>query len=116
MLGYLALGSHVPCVVSYHSDIVRQRVLGRLTAPVVRATLRRSAAILVASPQYLDTSTVLQPFRRTCHIVPYGFEPVARRGLIARRRRVAIAVRPTPRAGRRAAHRLQGVRVPSSGP
>jgi len=77
MLGYLALGSHVPCVVSYHSDIIRQRVLGRLTAPVVRATLRRSAAILVASPQYLDTSTVLQPFRRTCHIVPYGFEPVA---------------------------------------
>jgi len=77
MLGYLASGSRIPCVVSYHSDIVRQRVLGRLTAPMVRATLRRSAAILVASSEYLDSSTVLQPFRRTCHVVPYGFEPVA---------------------------------------
>jgi len=77
MLGYLASGSRLPCVVSYHSDIVRQRVLGRLTAPMVRATLRRSAAILVASPDYLESSSVLQPFRRTCHVVPYGFEPVA---------------------------------------
>ncbi|MEP6915478.1 MAG: glycosyltransferase [Acidobacteriota bacterium] len=76
MLGYLASGSRVPCVVGYHSDIVRQRVLGRLTAPIVRATLRRSGAILVASPHYLESSTVLQPFRRTCHVVPYGFEPI----------------------------------------
>jgi glycosyltransferase involved in cell wall biosynthesis len=44
---------------------------------MVRATLRRSAAILVASPDYLESSTVLQPFRRICHVVPYGFEPVA---------------------------------------
>jgi len=53
-------------------------VLGQLTAPIVRATLRRSAAILVASPHYLETSRVLQPFRRTCHVVPYGVEPIAR--------------------------------------
>ena len=77
MLGYLASGARVPCVVSYHSDIVKQRVLGRLTAPMVRATLGRSAAILVASPQYLESSTVLQPFRRTCRVVPYGFEPIS---------------------------------------
>jgi glycosyltransferase involved in cell wall biosynthesis len=77
MLGYLASASGVPCVVSYHSDIVRQRLLGRLTAPIVRETLRRSAAILVSSPQYLESSNVLQPFRRRCHVVPYGFEPIA---------------------------------------
>jgi rhamnosyl/mannosyltransferase len=77
MLAYLASGSRIPCVVTYHSDLVRQRVLGQLTAPIVRATLRRSAAILVASPDYLETSSVLQPFRRTCHVVPYGFEPIA---------------------------------------
>ena len=48
-----------------------------MTAPIVRTTLKRSAAILVASSQYLDTSSVLQPFRERCHVVPYGFEPTA---------------------------------------
>lgn len=77
MLAYLATGSGIPCVIGYHSDIVRQRVLGLAVAPILRATLARSAAILVASPQYLDSSRVLQAFREKCHVVPYGFEPVA---------------------------------------
>jgi glycosyltransferase involved in cell wall biosynthesis len=72
MVGYLAFGTSVPCVVTYHSDIVRQRVLRRLAEPIVRETLRRSAAILVTSPTYLATSDVLQPFRDKCHVVPLG--------------------------------------------
>lgn len=77
MLAYLTSGTSAPCVVSYHSDIVRQRVLRRLVAPIVTRTLARSAAILVASPQLIENSAVLRPFRHKCHLVPYGIDTSA---------------------------------------
>jgi glycosyltransferase involved in cell wall biosynthesis len=75
MLAYLTSGTSAPCIVSYHSDIVRQRTLGPLVAPIVHRTLARSAAILVASPQLRDGSPVLQQYRDKCHVVPYGLDP-----------------------------------------
>jgi rhamnosyl/mannosyltransferase len=78
MLAYLTSRTKAPCVVSYHSDIVRQRALGRFIAPIVNRTLARSAAIIVASPQVMEGSAVLRPFREKCHLVPYGLETVAR--------------------------------------
>jgi glycosyltransferase involved in cell wall biosynthesis len=77
MLAYLCSRTSAPCVVSYHSDIVRQRALRRLIAPVVTRTLARSAAILVASPQLIETSAVLRPFKHKCHLVPYGLDTEA---------------------------------------
>jgi rhamnosyl/mannosyltransferase len=74
MAAYLASGTSAPCIVTYHSDIVRQRMLRRMVAPIVRETLRRSAAIIVASPQVLDYSPVLEPFRAKCHVVPFGID------------------------------------------
>jgi glycosyltransferase involved in cell wall biosynthesis len=74
MLAYLLSRTPAPCIVSYHSDIVRQRVLRHLIAPIVTRTLARSAAILVASPQLIESSAVLRPFRQKCHLVPYGFD------------------------------------------
>ena len=68
------LHSRTPTVVTYHSDIVTQRLLGPLTSPLVNAALRRSAAILVTSPQYLDSSRVLERHRRKCHVVPLGLD------------------------------------------
>lgn len=74
MAAYLASGTRAACVVTYHADIVRQRLLRRLTAPIVNATLRRSAAIVVASPRLAERSPVLQPFRDKCHLVPFGID------------------------------------------
>ena len=74
MLAYLTSRATAPCVVSYHSDIVRQRTLRQLIAPIVTRTLARCKAILVASPQLIEGSTVLRPFRDKCHLVPYGID------------------------------------------
>jgi glycosyltransferase involved in cell wall biosynthesis len=76
MLAYLTSRTSVPCVISYHSDIVRQRLLRRVVAPIVNRALARCAAILVASPQLIE-STVLRPFAEKCHLVPYGLDTVA---------------------------------------
>src|SRR5579871_1475874 len=44
VLGYLASGYRGPLVVTYHSDTVRQKVLGTLFEPWLHAALRRSSA------------------------------------------------------------------------
>ena len=77
MLAYLTSRTSAPCVISYHSDIVRQRLLRRLIAPIVNRTLARSAAILVFSPQLIAQSEVLRPFHPKCHLVPHGFDTSA---------------------------------------
>lgn len=74
VLAYLASGYHGRLVVSYHSDIVRQKVLGRMFEPILYAALRRSTAIIASSPNYVETSPVLRDFRDRCHIIPYGID------------------------------------------
>jgi glycosyltransferase involved in cell wall biosynthesis len=74
VLAYLASGHRGPMLVTYHSDTVKQQVLGRMIEPLLNAALRRSAAIIATSPNYLATSPVLQAFRDRCHVIPYGID------------------------------------------
>jgi rhamnosyl/mannosyltransferase len=71
-LAYLVSGHTGKLIVTYHSDVVRQRVMGQLFAPVLRAVLRRSKAIIVSSSSYLETSPVLRQYRDRCQVVPFG--------------------------------------------
>jgi glycosyltransferase involved in cell wall biosynthesis len=73
-LSLLASGWRGPLVVTYHSDIVRQRVLGALISPLTHAVLRRAAAILVSSPPYLESSPTLRRHRERCRVVPFGVD------------------------------------------
>jgi rhamnosyl/mannosyltransferase len=74
VLAYLASGHRGRLVVTYHSDTVKQKVLGRMFEPLLNAALRKSAAIIATSPNYLATSPVLQAFRDRCHVIPYGID------------------------------------------
>lgn len=80
-LAFLLSGFKGPMVTTWHSDVVRQRVLNSLYIPVERKFLSRSAAIIVTSPTYLDVSKVLRGFRDNCTVVPFGIplEPLQRR-------------------------------------
>ncbi|MGY8527056.1 glycosyltransferase [Paracidovorax citrulli] len=46
-------------VMTYHSDIVRQRYLGKLYRPLMTHTLRQMDAVVATSPAYAQTSSVL---------------------------------------------------------
>jgi glycosyltransferase involved in cell wall biosynthesis len=72
VLAYLGSGYRGPVVVTYHSDMVRQKILGPLFEPLLHAALRRSSAIITTSPNYLNTSRVLARHRDRCHIIPLG--------------------------------------------
>ena len=64
-----------PRVVTYHSDIVKQRVLARLYAPLMHGFLGRAAAIVATSPNYLATSPVLARHRARVEVIPIGIDP-----------------------------------------
>src|SRR5271156_2177213 len=59
-------------VITWHSDIVRQRRLVRLYRPIERLLLRRCAAIIASSPDYVASSEVLRGHADRCHLIPFG--------------------------------------------
>jgi len=74
VMAYLASGHRGKAIFTYHSDTVKQKVLGLLFQPLLDAALRRSSAIIATSPNYLQTSPVLAQVRDRCHVIPYGIE------------------------------------------
>ncbi|WP_376793117.1 glycosyltransferase [Thermoflexus sp.] len=73
-IAYLLSGDAVPAVLTYHSDIVRQRLTGWLYRPMLRRVLARVVRILATSPLYVETSPHLRAFRDKCRIVPLGID------------------------------------------
>lgn len=71
-LAYLVSGHRGKLVVTYHSDIVRQKVFSRVFYPFLDRSMARADAIIAASPNYLATSPVLQAHRDRCHLLPFG--------------------------------------------
>ena len=61
-----------PKVMTYHSDIVKQQVLGKLYHPLMRWTLSQMDAVVATSPTYARTSPVLQRYvpAERLHVVP----------------------------------------------
>ncbi|MCQ6256083.1 glycosyltransferase family 4 protein [Pseudomonas sp. Q11] len=61
-----------PYVVTYHSDIVRQRHLLKLYRPLMRRFLNGADRIVAASPNYVHTSDVLKDYRDKTQVITYG--------------------------------------------
>jgi glycosyltransferase involved in cell wall biosynthesis len=70
VLQYLLGRSHAT-VLTYHSDVIRQRRLARLYRPLMRRVLGRVDRILVSSPAHL-ASQLLVEYRSKCRVVPFG--------------------------------------------
>ncbi|HEX9640002.1 MAG TPA: glycosyltransferase [Candidatus Krumholzibacteria bacterium] len=74
-LAWLAARTDVPLVLSYHSDIVRQRWLARLWEPGRRRLLDRARTIVVSSDALADGSPTLARHRGKCSTVAFGIDP-----------------------------------------
>ena len=72
---HLLTATSRPALVTYHSDIVRQRMLKHAYAPVMRRFLARMDAVVATSPQYESSSPVLQtlPEERR-RVIPLGLD------------------------------------------
>lgn len=63
-----------PSVVSYHSDIIRQKNLLRLYRPLQRRFLSSVDRIVATSPNYFATSDVLSEFKHKVSVIPIGLD------------------------------------------
>jgi rhamnosyl/mannosyltransferase len=63
-----------PTVVSYHSDIIKQKNLLKLYRPLKNKFLASVDRIVAASPNYLETSDVLKRFSDKVIVIPYGLD------------------------------------------
>lgn len=74
-------------VVTHHSDVVRQKLLGAAFRPVELGLYARAAVVLSDSPQYQDGSAVLRRFLGKVRVLPLGVDltPFRDPSLAARR-------------------------------
>lgn len=61
-------------VVTWHSDVVRQKRLARAFEPVLRSFIRRCARVIVSSPNYVQGSKLLRENQHKCRIIPFGID------------------------------------------
>ncbi len=69
VLAYLSSCYRGRLVVTYHSDMVRQKILGPMFEPFLHAALRRASAIITTSPNYLRNvpGSRPSPGSMSCH-------------------------------------------------
>ena len=75
-LASMCLPRTVPRVLTWHSDIVRQRKLLRLYGPWLNRELKQVAALVAATSQHFESSTQAPrdfPAHRK-HVIPYGLD------------------------------------------
>lgn len=75
-LAGLTCSADVPVVMSWHSDVVRQRSLLRLYGPIQRRIIDRSDRIVVATPKHFTSSAQLQRpgVEQKIRVVPFGLD------------------------------------------
>lgn len=61
-----------PSVLTYHSDIVRQRVLSKLYSPLMNRFLKSVDRIVCTSENYFATSEVLTRYAQKVDVIPIG--------------------------------------------
>ena len=72
VLAYLASRHKGRLVVTYHSDIIRQKALSILFQPLLHFALERCRALIATSPNYIESSSVLSAYRQRCRVIPHG--------------------------------------------
>jgi rhamnosyl/mannosyltransferase len=71
-LARLFSGARAKTIITYHSDIVRQKLLRTVYQPFLWRILRKAERIIATSGRYIDTSPYLSQFKGKCSIIPLG--------------------------------------------
>ncbi len=73
-MSHLMFGHSQRTVITYQSDIVRQKSLLKLYRPFLRRILRRADRIIATSPQYIQSSPHLSQVADKCVVIPLGID------------------------------------------
>lgn len=73
-IAHQLLGRSRRVIMTYHSDVIRQRTLMQLYKPMLMRLLARINRIVVTSEAYLENSPLLRRFSEKCCVVPLGID------------------------------------------
>ncbi len=73
-LAWLLANDRRPLVITFHSEIVRQRLLRRLWEPWRSRLLNQATTIIATSQGLVDATPVLASRRGRCEVVPLGVD------------------------------------------
>lgn len=59
-------------VISWHSDVVKQKKLMFFYKPIMMKLLKRADLIITATQGHIDSSPYISKFREKCQVIPYG--------------------------------------------
>jgi len=71
-LASLALKFKGKIVVTWHSDIIHQKMALKFYSPFIHKFLSRADAICTTSHNYLYSSDFLGPYKQKCSVIPLG--------------------------------------------
>ena len=71
-MAWLRSGTRVPSVVTYHSDIVRQKRMLAAYRPFLRRFLDKVDLVIVSAPPMVEHSPFLSEVAEKCRFVPFG--------------------------------------------
>lgn len=74
ILSLIAARPSISLVVTYHSDVVRQKLRAALFRPIERLAYRNVRAILTTSPDYARGSSFLRPYADRVEVLPHGID------------------------------------------
>lgn len=61
-------------IVSWHSDVVRQKRMMQLYKPIMNKMLKRADVIIVATEGHINGSSYLKPYKNKCICIPFGVD------------------------------------------
>lgn len=61
-------------VITYHSDIVKQKRILKLYQPFLKKILKKAKTIIVSNANYIQTSDFLPEFKDKIQIIPFGID------------------------------------------
>ena len=64
-------------IITYHSDIVKQKFLLKLYYPLMKYHLNGAEKIITTSPNYLESSKILQHYKDKVEVIPCGIDESA---------------------------------------
>jgi rhamnosyl/mannosyltransferase len=62
-------------IVTWHSDIIKQKNILKLYKPFLKKFLNKVDKIVTTSPNMIDNSPFLQEYKKKCTVIPLGINP-----------------------------------------
>lgn len=69
---YALFGQEKKLYICYHSDIIKQKYLSYLYAPIMLKSFKRASKIFTTSPNYAVSSQVLRRYKEKVCVIPLG--------------------------------------------